>query len=66
MATQYDLQEKNIVAAMLSKQVMNWFNLRVNIMSLSILIFTYGLCTYFRRTIDPVLVGITLIYVSQL
>jgi len=61
----YKLQEKNIWATIMVKYVMNWFNLWVSLLSVSIMFISMILCVVLKG-IDDVLIGITMIYISSI
>jgi len=44
---------------------MNWFNLRVSLLSVSIMLISMLLCVLLKD-IDKVLIGITMIYISTI
>lgn len=61
----YQLQERNIWAVIMQKYVMNWFNLRVSLLSVLIMFVSMLLCVLLTG-IDQVLIGITMIYISTI
>jgi ABC-type bacteriocin/lantibiotic exporter with double-glycine peptidase domain len=62
----YQLQERNIVANLLTKYVMNWFNMRISLASIVVMAVVFSLCIVLRNSVDPVLIGMTMLYITTI
>lgn len=60
------LVNDNILAQMFSSGAWNWFGVRISMISVTLMIVSTSVCIWFRASIDPVLIGMTLTYILQL
>lgn len=49
----------NILAFMFSAGTLNWFQIRIGIISILLMVISTSVCIWFRFSDDPILVGLT-------
>lgn len=63
---QINLIDRNLLCQIMNKAVVSWFNVRLNLFSIFIVIGSYTYCVFAKDSMDSVLIGVMMVYLVQI
>jgi len=62
----FGLQDTNLLAMIFNKGMRSWFNVRINLISQLIILFSFTYCVSFKENSDPTVIAIMMVYLVQI